>query len=48
MITDAEMMRMNIEVSYNIARLAQLSRERGRSGFYDLLRKAHLLLQMPQ
>jgi len=48
MITDAEMMRMNIEVSYNISRLAQLSRKRGRSGFYDLLRKAHQLLPMPQ
>jgi hypothetical protein len=48
MITDAEMMRMNIEVSYNIARLAQLSRERERSAFYDLLSKAHQLLPMPQ
>ncbi len=48
MITDAEMMRMNIEVSYNIARLAQISRERGRYAFYDLLRKAHQLLPMPQ
>jgi hypothetical protein len=48
MITDAEMMRMNIEVSYNIARLAQISRERGSSGFYDLLSKAHQLLPMPQ
>ena len=48
MITDAEMMRMNIEVSYNIARLAQLYRERRRYGFYDLLIKAHQVLPMPQ
>jgi hypothetical protein len=48
MITDAEMMRMNIEVSYNIARLAQIYRERGRYGFYDLLIKAHQVLPMPQ
>ena len=48
MISDAEMKRMNIEVSYNIARLAQLSRERGRFAFYALLKKAHQLLPMPQ
>jgi hypothetical protein len=48
MITDAEMMRMNIEVSYNIARLAQLSRERGRFAFYDLIKNAQQLLPMPQ
>jgi hypothetical protein len=47
-ITDAEMMCMNIEVSYNIARLAQFYRERGRYAFYDLLIKAHQVLPMPQ
>ncbi len=47
-ITDAEMKRMNIEVCYNIFRVAQLYRDRGHSGFYELLSKAYTYLPMPQ
>lgn len=47
-ITDGEMMRMNIEVSYCLYRLVQLYRERGLDGLNDLLAKAYLHLPMPQ
>ncbi len=47
-ITDGEMKRMNIEVSYNLCRMAQLYRERGTSGLDDILSKAYVHLPMPQ
>ncbi len=47
-ISDAEMRRLNIEVSANLARLVRLYRERGRFALYALLAKAHTYLPMPQ
>jgi hypothetical protein len=47
-ITDGEMKRMNIEVSYNLYRLVQLYRERDLQGLQILLAKAYLHLLMPQ
>lgn len=46
-ITDSEMKRMNIEVSYSLFRLVQLYRERGIEGLNSLLSKAYLHLPMP-
>jgi len=48
LISDAEMRRLNIEVSANLARLVRLYRERGRFALYALLAKAHAYLPMPQ
>jgi hypothetical protein len=47
-ISEAEMRRLNIEVSANLARLVRLYRERGRFALYGLLAKAHTYLPMPQ
>lgn len=47
LITDSEMKRMNIEISYNFYRLVQVCRERGSTKFNDLLTKAHAYLPMP-
>jgi hypothetical protein len=47
-ISDAEMRRLNIEVSANLARLVHLYRERGRFALYALVAKAHSYLPMPQ
>jgi hypothetical protein len=47
-ISDAEMQRLNIEVSANLARLVRLYREQGRFALYTLLAKAHAYLPMPQ
>jgi len=48
LITDGEMKRMNIEVSYNLARIAQRYHERGMEGLDALLAKAAMRLPMPQ
>src|SRR5260221_8008278 len=47
-ISDAEMRRLNIEVSANLARLVRLYRERGRFALYPVPAKAHASLPMPQ
>ncbi len=47
-ISDAEMRRLNIEVSANLARQVRLYRERGRFALSALLAKAHTYLPMPQ
>jgi len=47
-ISDAEMRRLNLEVSANLSRLVRLYRERGRFALYALLAKAHASLPMPQ
>jgi len=46
-ISDSEMKRMNIEISYNIYRIVQLYRERGDFRLWDLLNKAYAYLPMP-
>lgn len=50
-ITNQEMCRINIEVSYNLAYLTDQARQRdpyGPKGFYELLSKAQMYLPMPQ
>ncbi|WP_162909789.1 hypothetical protein [Aggregatilinea lenta] len=46
-ISNAEMKRINIEISFNIYRLVQISRERGYDGLATLLWKACDSLPMP-
>lgn len=48
LITDCEMRRMNIEVSYAIARLGDIFCERGLHGLVDILTRAYHYLPMPQ
>jgi hypothetical protein len=45
-ISDSEMKRMNIEVSFNLFRLVQVFRERGHLGLTQLLWKAYAYLPM--
>jgi hypothetical protein len=45
-ITDSEMMRLNLEVSSNFARLGSIYQENA-SAFYDLLQRAYHYLPMP-
>src|SRR5262249_36332797 len=47
-ISDAEMRRLNTEVSANLSRLVWLYRERGPFALYALLAKVHSSLPMPQ
>jgi hypothetical protein len=46
-ISDAEMKRMNIEISYNLYRVVQVFREQGNTRLWDLLNKAYAYLPMP-
>jgi hypothetical protein len=46
-ISDAEMKRMNIEISYNLYRVVQVFREQGNTRLWDLLNKAYTYLPMP-
>jgi hypothetical protein len=46
-ISDSEMQRLNIEISYNVYHLAQVLRERNDIGLTKLLWKAYAYLPMP-
>jgi hypothetical protein len=46
-ISDSEMKRLNIDISYNLYRIVQFSRERGEHDLWDLLTKARDYLPMP-
>ena len=46
-ISNSEMKRLNIEISFNVSRVVQVFRERGEFGLWDLLNKARDFLPMP-